>query len=161
MQPLFFSNGYLNNNSLNDFNKYLYSIENLLAMPMPVPYFGPEMCIRIDHQIKLLCVRINRFILECFLFGKTSEIKECSSYTFIKYLSKNLKKITNNLKNNIPPKNQKIIDYMASNTWTVFIFSESLSDNLKFLNSKISPQSPQPLRKKTYSSITKGNCYGI
>jgi len=143
LQPLFFSNGYLNNNSLNDFNKYLYAIGNLLATPMPVPHFGSEMCIRIDHQIKLLCVRINRFILEYFLFGNISEIKECCSFTFIECLSKKLKVITNNLKDNIPPKNQKIIDYMACNTWTVFIFSEDLSNNLKLLNSKNSPQGTQ------------------
>lgn len=162
MQPLFFSNGNLNNNSLNDFNKYLYSIGNLLATPMLKPCLRPEMCIRIDHQIQLLCVRINRFILECFLFGNISEIKECCSYTFIEYLSVELKIITNNLKNNIPPKNQKIIDYMASNTWTVSIFSENLSNNLKFLNSKNSPQSPQPLCKNI---IIKNNerksYYGI
>lgn len=138
MQPIFFSNGKPNDNAIDDFNKYLYRFGNLLASPMLEPYLTPELTYRIEHQIQLLCVRINIFILECLVFGYDSELSESCSYTLIKYLNNNLKIITNNFKNNNPPKYPKIIDYMASTTWTVSIFSENLSNNLKFL--KISPQ---------------------
>ncbi len=114
---------------------------------MPVPHFGPELAYRIDDQIKLLCVRINRFILECLVFGNVSQVRGSSSYSLIKFLSKELNLITNNLKKNIRPANPKIIDYMASTTWTISIFSENLSNNLKFLKQKKGPQSPQPACK--------------